>query len=132
MWAKSGGVKAIFMQRVKILSVTTRSKKIEVTGGFYSEEDMKNELGYSPERIEKVKKWVKSKLALYQKNTLKSKSTLVNLADKIRELAKQDTACKAPVDKLDVIIKELDDSYESMSDMHAEGSATGFSKEPLD
>lgn len=37
-----------------------------------------------------------------------------------------------PVDKLDVIIKELDDSYESMSDMHAEGSATGFSKEPLD
>lgn len=39
------------MQRVKILSVTTRSKKIEVTGGFYSEEDMKNELGYSPSSI---------------------------------------------------------------------------------
>ena len=38
---------AVFMQRVEILSTTTRSKKIEVTGGFYSEEDMKSELGYS-------------------------------------------------------------------------------------
>lgn len=26
--------------------MSTNSKKIEVTGGFYSEEDMKKELGY--------------------------------------------------------------------------------------
>ncbi len=37
---------AIFLERVEILSVTTKSKKIEVSGGFYSEEDMKTELGY--------------------------------------------------------------------------------------
>lgn len=36
------------MQRVEILSTTTKSKKIEIKGGFYNEEDMKNELGYSP------------------------------------------------------------------------------------
>lgn len=36
------------MQRVEVLSTTTKSKKIEVKGGFYSEEDMKSELGYSP------------------------------------------------------------------------------------
>ena len=34
------------MQRVEILSTTTKSKKIEVHGGFYSEADMKSELGY--------------------------------------------------------------------------------------
>ena len=34
------------MQRVEILSTTTNSKKIEVKGGFYNEEDMKSELGY--------------------------------------------------------------------------------------
>ena len=34
------------MEKVEILSVTTKRKKIEVTGGFYSEEDMKTELGY--------------------------------------------------------------------------------------
>ncbi|CAK9072400.1 unnamed protein product [Durusdinium trenchii] len=50
MWCKSGGVKAVFIQRVEFLSTTTKSKKIEVKGGFYSEEDMK-------ERIEKIKKW---------------------------------------------------------------------------
>lgn len=38
----------IFLQRVEILSTTTKSKKIEVKGGFYSEEDMRTELGYSP------------------------------------------------------------------------------------
>ena len=38
----------IFLQRVEILSTTTKSKKIEVHGGFYSESDMKTELGYSP------------------------------------------------------------------------------------
>ena len=38
---------AIFLQRVEILSSTTKSKKIEVKGGFYSEQDMKDELGYS-------------------------------------------------------------------------------------
>ena len=71
LWAKSGGVKAgnarvrstricvtkrdvllqacqaVFMERVEVLSVTTRSKTIEVKGGFYSEEDMRVELQYS-------------------------------------------------------------------------------------
>lgn len=39
---------AVFIQRVEFLSTTTKSKKIEVKGGFYSEEDMKTELGCSP------------------------------------------------------------------------------------
>lgn len=39
---------AVFLQRVEVLSRTTKSKKIEIKGGFYSEEDMKSELGYSP------------------------------------------------------------------------------------
>lgn len=30
-----------------MLSTTTKKKKIEVSGGFYSEEDMRNELSYS-------------------------------------------------------------------------------------
>lgn len=37
---------AIFLQRVEIISVSNKRKKIEVTGGFYSEEDMRTELGY--------------------------------------------------------------------------------------
>ena len=36
----------MFLERVTILSSTTRSKKLQVTGGFYSEEDMKKELNY--------------------------------------------------------------------------------------
>lgn len=36
------------MQRVEILSTTTKSKKIEVQGGFYSEADMKSELSFTP------------------------------------------------------------------------------------
>ena len=39
------------MQRVEILSVTTKSKKIEIKGGFYNEADMKSELGYTPHRL---------------------------------------------------------------------------------
>ena len=35
------------MESVLILNRTTRSKKLEVKGGFYSKEDMKSELGYS-------------------------------------------------------------------------------------
>ena len=35
------------MQRVEILSTTTKSKKIEIKGGFYSENDMRTELGYT-------------------------------------------------------------------------------------
>jgi hypothetical protein len=31
---------------VELLSVTTKTKTLEVKGGFYSEEDMKTELGY--------------------------------------------------------------------------------------
>ncbi|CAL1168484.1 unnamed protein product [Cladocopium goreaui] len=61
LWAKSGGVKAVFLERVTILSSTTRSKKLQVTGGFYSEEDMKKELNYKEDRIEKIKKWAISK-----------------------------------------------------------------------
>lgn len=38
---------AVFMESLTILTRTTRSKKLEVKGGFYSKEDMKNELGYS-------------------------------------------------------------------------------------
>lgn len=38
----------IFTQRVEVLSSTTKSKKIEIKGGFYSETDMKTELGYTP------------------------------------------------------------------------------------
>lgn len=41
-------VEDIFVQRVEILSVTTKSKKIEIKGGFYNEADMKSELGYTP------------------------------------------------------------------------------------
>ena len=35
------------MESVTILTRTSRSKKLEVKGGFYSKEDMKNELGYA-------------------------------------------------------------------------------------
>ena len=35
------------MESLEIISRTTRSKKLEVKGGFYSKEDMKTELGYS-------------------------------------------------------------------------------------
>ena len=38
---------AVFVERVEILSVATKTKTLEVKGGFYSEEDMKTELGYS-------------------------------------------------------------------------------------
>ncbi|CAE7459532.1 unnamed protein product [Symbiodinium microadriaticum] len=46
MWAKCGGVKAVFIERVVVMSKKTRSKKLVVKGGFYSKEDMKTELGY--------------------------------------------------------------------------------------
>lgn len=38
---------AIFLERVEFLSVTRKTKKIDVKGGFYSEEDMRTELGYT-------------------------------------------------------------------------------------
>ena len=70
MWCKSGGLKAgcvflanvrtglhsilstadrqvVFKQTAEILSVTTKTKLVRVTGGFYSEEDMKKELEYT-------------------------------------------------------------------------------------
>ena len=34
------------MESLTILSRSSRSKKLEVKGGFYSKDDMKNELGY--------------------------------------------------------------------------------------
>ncbi|CAK9101825.1 Uncharacterized protein SCF082_LOCUS47603 [Durusdinium trenchii] len=57
LWCKSGGVKAVFIERVEILSITTKTKTLEVKGGFYTIEDMKNELKYSQERIDKIVKW---------------------------------------------------------------------------
>ena len=42
------------MESLTILSRTTRSKKLEVKGGFYSKEDMKNELGYSQTLIDLI------------------------------------------------------------------------------
>ena len=38
---------AVFMESITIHSQSTRSKKLEVKGGFYSKEDMKKDLGYS-------------------------------------------------------------------------------------
>lgn len=38
---------AVFIERVEILSITTKTKTLEVKGGFYTIEDMKNELKYS-------------------------------------------------------------------------------------
>lgn len=37
----------VFVERVELLSVTTKTKTLEVKGGFYSKEDMKTELGYN-------------------------------------------------------------------------------------
>lgn len=39
-------VQAVFLERVEILHITTKTKTLEVKGGFFSVEDMKNELGY--------------------------------------------------------------------------------------
>ncbi|CAE7847162.1 unnamed protein product [Symbiodinium necroappetens] len=51
MWAKAGG--AVFMESVTILTKTSRSKKLEVKGGFYSKEDMT--------RVDKVVAWATKK-----------------------------------------------------------------------
>ncbi|CAE7299174.1 unnamed protein product [Symbiodinium sp. CCMP2456] len=61
MWCKSGGVKAVFMESLTIMTRSSRSKKLEVKGGFYSREDMKTELGYSQSRIEKIVAWAEKK-----------------------------------------------------------------------
>lgn len=37
----------VFKESVETLSVTTKTKLVRVSGGFYSEEDMKKELEYS-------------------------------------------------------------------------------------
>lgn len=39
---------------------------------------------------------VQSKLGMYMKNTLKSKSSLVALVDKLKPLGAEDSACKQP------------------------------------
>ena len=41
-------MQAVFVERVEFLSVTTKTKTLEVKGRFYSKEDMKSELGYHP------------------------------------------------------------------------------------
>ena len=38
---------AVFMESLTIISKSERRKKLEVKGGFYSKDDMKNELGYA-------------------------------------------------------------------------------------
>ncbi|CAE7318528.1 unnamed protein product [Symbiodinium sp. CCMP2592] len=54
MWCKSGGVKAVFMESLTIMTRSRRSKKLEVKGGFYSREDMRS-------RIEKIVAWAEKK-----------------------------------------------------------------------
>ena len=62
------------MERVEIISVTTRSKTLTVKGGFYSAADMKSELSYAQflalhslntclcrDRIDKIVKWATEK-----------------------------------------------------------------------
>ena len=39
--------KAVFMESLTIMTLSRRSRKLEVKGGFYSKDDMKTELGYS-------------------------------------------------------------------------------------
>ena len=53
----SDSLQDIFLQRVEMFSSTTKSKKIEVKGGFYSESDMKTELGYSVMPSCKYSQW---------------------------------------------------------------------------
>ena len=40
-------MQAVCVERVEFLSVTAKTKALEVKGGFYSKEDMKSELGYT-------------------------------------------------------------------------------------
>ena len=40
-------MQAVFVERVEILSITTKTKTLEVKGGFYSVDDMKDELKYN-------------------------------------------------------------------------------------
>lgn len=40
-------MQAVFVERVEFLSVTAKTKALEVKGGFYSKKDMKSELGYT-------------------------------------------------------------------------------------
>jgi len=40
-------MQAVFIERVEILSITTKTKTLEVKGGFYSVDDMKDELNYN-------------------------------------------------------------------------------------
>ena len=40
-------MQAVFVERVEFLSVTAKTKALEVKGGFYSKEGMKSELGYT-------------------------------------------------------------------------------------
>ena len=40
-------MQAVFIERVEILSITTKTKTLEVKEGFYSVDDMKDELNYN-------------------------------------------------------------------------------------
>ncbi|CAK9082109.1 Uncharacterized protein SCF082_LOCUS39051 [Durusdinium trenchii] len=154
MWCKSGGVKAVFIQRVEFLSTTTKSKKIEVKGGFYSEEDMK-------ERIEKIKKWATERKLVriceydetvieYWVNTrtsgVLSREDLQRLSvsrshegegelggsdmqmfDSTMDAGGFDDLGRTR-DKLIKLVSEIDASYEYLSDLQAEGDTIGYSE----
>ena len=86
---------------------------------------------------------------MYLKNALKNKTTMSNMADKIRELASEDASCKKPlgmsacfvfpflgsspqtrtVEKIDAIIAEIDREYEQLAELQADGNTTGYTDE---
>ncbi|CAK9049554.1 unnamed protein product [Durusdinium trenchii] len=124
MWCKSGGVKAIFLETVEILCVTTKSKTLEVKGGFYSEEDMATELKYSRERIEKIKKWATAhglvRRCEYDETILEY---WVNT--RTEGSLKREDVERMSVAKMEAIRKNLDDIYEKMTEVQAEGESAG-------
>lgn len=111
----------------------------------------------------------KSKLSLYLKNALKSKTTLCSVADKLIEMSSDDPACKELLgyeysqraqyhshasihiiqlvhqqvsmtyglylhtlrtrDKLVRLIREIDEAYDALAELQAEGDTTGYTEE---
>ncbi|CAE7326209.1 unnamed protein product [Symbiodinium sp. KB8] len=204
MWAKAGGVKAVFLERVEILSQKTRKKKLTVKGGFYSKEDMKTE-----NRIEKIVKWAESKglvrtceydeetleywvnirtegelsredlervshtkslegegasdieqkplvlmddwhfdpadpmfhqngntkaasqISDYLREILKAKNSLDRFLDKLRSAANGKNQYKENIQKLEALLKEVDNLYEELADMKAVSGAQGDRDPPF-
>lgn len=78
---------------------------------------------------------VTAKISTYQKNALKAKAAASATADKIRSLAATDPSCQSSLvgslvvscpdrtlDKLDLMIKEIDTGYHALADLQAESS----------